>query len=218
MEPARIWIGRGAEERLSELGIPLRHLTRALEAGDAESRTWTEAAPKNVPGITRWGRTNEYLRIGEDWAGVGYENPGGVPMTISPDGSFRLVATTGDEFTGVDDPKHQPSTRYAKGSATRRAIECNGQTSIGELDEEIGELLEGALSSESLPTWILLYRVTLEGIWAELSFPRDISEKGFIEGWTERIILPRVEFDTAPIDTSSGHEDGGSFDVAVELR
>jgi hypothetical protein len=217
----KIWIGADAERRLNALGVPMEHLKKALRAGEAEANTWTAASPKAMAGLARWGRTNEYLRLGPDWQGCTYENPGGVPMTISPDGSFRIVATTGDEITGmVSEANRQPTTRYSKGTATRKAVECNGQICLDEIDEEVGSMIGHAVSSEEIPTWLLLYRVTAEGIRAELSFAQKISDKGFAEDWLERIILPTVEFDTEPTRGERPRYDDGEegFDVVVVPR
>lgn len=218
MEPA-VHIGTSAARRLAELGIPQKALRRAIQGGDAEARSWTEAAPRNMPGMARWGRTNEMLRTGLGREGFTYENPGGLPVTISPDSSFKIVATTGDEYTGQDG-KHQPTTRYAKGTAMAKAVEHNGQLAldIGLVDAEIGPTIAEAASSETISTWVLLYHVAPKGIYAELSLPASISPVGFIDRWRERIILPMYELGPEPEEQVVPDEDDGGFDVAVEPR
>lgn len=214
MEPV-VHRNLSASHRLAELRIPEKALRLALEAGDAEARAWTEASPRSMSGMARWGRTNERLRLGLGWE---YENPNNLPLTISPDRSFVLFATSGDEWTGFYGSE-QPTTKYAKGAATTSAVERNGQLTIDMVDDEVGVALsEAVVSSEHLTTWILLYRVTPDAIYAELSLPESISKKGYIESWRERILLDRYEFDH--VSTSDDRRDEGDegIDVAVERR
>jgi hypothetical protein len=71
----------------------------------------------------RWGKTNELLRARLVERGWSHDNPKGLPRTISPARDFAIVATTGDAVTGY--PGGSPSTKYAKGIATVRAIGRN---------------------------------------------------------------------------------------------
>lgn len=52
--------------------------------------------------------------------------------------------------------------------------------------------LEQPPVTEGLLTWILLYQVTENGIFSEVSLPNSMLGS-YIDDWQERIILPRVE-------------------------
>lgn len=209
-----------AVARLAALGLYVDDLLSALVAGDAESRAWTEAAPPNMRGMARWGRTNESLRIGlarksKDW---GYANPRNFPLTINEPLGIAIVATSGDGATG--DPRWLPSTKYAKGIAVAEAVEINEQLALFSVVEAtVGEALGAvAASSNGLKTWIYLYLVSPEGISSELSLPETISDEGYIDRWRERIILPMHPFDDAPATAADRPDHGGEVTVAVERR
>jgi hypothetical protein len=217
MEPV-VHTEASAAQRLHELGIPQDYLLRAVQGGEAEARAWTEAAPRSMSGMARWGRTNELIRTNLARVGFTYENPNGLPVTISPDHSFNVVATTGDGHTGRTDGP-QPTTRYAKGTATAKAVEVNGvQLALDFVDAGIGPALAEAASCEGVVTWIVLYHVAPEGIYVELSLPESISRRGYIDRWRERIILPMYEYDSESQDESTFDQGNDGFNVAVERR
>lgn len=209
-----------AESRLAALGLTVEDLVSALKAGDAEARAWTEAAPPNMSGMARWGRTNEALRIGlakksKAWT---YRNPRNLPLTINEPVGVAIVATSGDGGTG--DPKWSPCTRYAKGVAVTKAVEQNEQLALfSDVDVEVGKALGAvAATSNSLRTWVYLYRVTPEGIFSELSLPETITDDGFIDKWRERIIVPVHPFEDIVRASESRPDDRGDVTVTVERR
>lgn len=208
-----------AESRLTALGLTGEDLVSALKAGDAEARAWTEAAPPNMPGMARWGRTNEALRIGlakksKAWT---YRNPRNLPLTINESVGVALVATSGDGGTG--DPKWSPCTKYAKGVAVTKAVELNEQLALfSAVDAEVGKALGAVATSTSLRTWVYLYRVTSAGIYSELSLPETITDDGFIDKWRERIIVPMHPFEDTVIARESRPDDRGDVTVTVERR
>jgi hypothetical protein len=202
-----VYEGERAGDRLGKLGLSLDDVEFALRGADAEARTYTELDPPNTAGIGRWGRTNRLLRerlIPQGWT---YDNPRNLPRTISPTGDVAIVATAGDSFTG--DPRRQPTTKYAKGVATADAVGRNEQLSLFGHDDEP--------SGDALATWLLLYDSDETGIRAEVSLAASIDEDGFVDAWTERIILPPVVFDTPPVG-SRVTDDRPPIDIAVERR
>ena len=209
-----------AVTRLAALGITVDDLVSALTAGDAEARAWTEAAPPNMSGMARWGRTNESLRISlakksKDWT---YRNPRSLPLTMNEPIGVAIVGTSGDGGTG--DPRWLPSTKYAKGVAVAEAVEKNEQLALfSDVDAEVGKAL-GAVgaTSNGVKTWIYLYRVMPEGILSELSLPETISDDGYIDRWRERIIVPMYRFDGNVGTAAARPDDGGAVTVTVERR
>lgn len=209
-----------AVTRLAALGITVDDLVSALTAGDAEARAWTEAAPPNMSGMARWGRTNESLRISlakksKDWT---YRNPRSLPLTMNEPIGVAIVGTSGDGGTG--DARWLPSTKYAKGVAVAEAVEKNEQLALfSDVDAEVGKVL-GAVgaTSDGVKTWIYLYRVMPEGILSELSLPETISDDGYIDRWRERIIVPMYRFDGNVGTAAARPDDGGDVTVTVERR
>ena len=108
--------------RLTGLGLSAEDFAFVLRGADAEARMWTPLAPPVMPGIARWGKTNELLRVRLLPRGWSHDNPKNLPRTISPTGDFAIVGTTGDAATGFAGGK--PTTRYPQGrgdSARHRA-------------------------------------------------------------------------------------------------
>jgi hypothetical protein len=211
-----VYEGVAAVDRLACLGLTAEDCAFALRGADAEARVWTALAPPVMSGMARWGKTNELLRVRLLPRGWSHDNPRNLPRTISPGRDFAVVATTGDAATGWAGAN--PTTRYAKGVETARAVERNGQIAFDYAGLEVGEALSAVAGSEdALATWLLLYNVADEQIRAELSLAESISSRGYVDAWTERIILPTLELgDLAVNDEGSRGDDG--FTVAVERR
>ncbi|GAA4931830.1 hypothetical protein HD597_012877 [Nonomuraea thailandensis] len=190
-----------AHRRLEELGLSWSDIEHALLAADREARLYTHLDPPNTPGIGRWGKTNRFLRERLTMRGWTYDNPRNLPRTIHPEGEFAIVATTGDECTGLRLPGMQPTTRYAKGPATAHLVERNErfvQPALFEEEvpgEEIGEALAevtGPTGGEPHVVWLLLYNAMPAEIRSELSLPLSITSKGYVDSWSERILLPAL--------------------------
>ncbi|WP_424536914.1 hypothetical protein ACOZ38_45100 [Sphaerisporangium viridialbum] len=205
-----------AVNRLTQLGLTVGDIHAALGAGQGEARSWSEAAPRVMPGMARWGRINEHLRIRTGRRNWTYENPGGLPLTINPSGELAIVATTGDPQTGSLTGA-APTTKYAKGATYQKVVEDNEQLPLFFVDAEVGPKLHDAAEAPRA-TWILLYHVTVRGIAVELSLPGKITEQGYVSWWTERILIPFYTFEDVSIGDDKQDEDGQSFDVAVERR
>jgi hypothetical protein len=181
-----------AASRLTALDLTPQDLVAALSGADAQARMWTPLAPPMMAGMARWGKTNELLRARLVPRGWSHDNPKGLPRTISPDREFAIVATTGDSATGL--PDSNPSTKYAKGVQTVRAIGRNIQLAFDFADLAVGEALWAVAGQEDpVATWLLLYHVAPEQIRAELSLANGIDLRGHVSAWIERIILPVIE-------------------------
>lgn len=193
--------------RLAGLGLTAEDFAFVLRGADAEARMWTPLAPPVMHGMAQWGKTTELLRVRllpRDWSD---DNPKNLPRTISPTGDFAIVGTTGDAATGLVGGK--PATRYAKGAETETAcaIERNGQPAFDFVDLGVGEALSAvAVSEDALATWLLLYHGVDGQIRAELSLPESISPRGYVDAWTEWIIIPAVEL--SDIEIIVGNSEG----------
>lgn len=183
----RVLVEGDAVDRLAELGLSAEIVERVVRRADAEASTCTALDPPIMAGLTRWGRTNRYLREELVPAGWGFDNPRNLPRTIHPSGDFAIVATTGDELTGIADLL--PTTKYAKGYATAQAVEINEQLALDFGDFDIGTGAGQGADAGDLRTWLMLFHVGEDGFRVELSLPDAIVD-GRITSWAERIILP----------------------------
>ena len=146
MEPV-VHENAAAANRLAELALTAADLIGALIGADQEARTWTPLAPPMMAGLARWGKTNELLRARLVERGWSHDNPKGLPRTISPARDFAIVATTGDAVTGY--PGGSPSTKYAKGIQTVRAIGRN----FHQLAFDFSDLFPGRTGGTTETTW-----------------------------------------------------------------
>lgn len=205
--------------RLKELGLSLEDLDYALRGADAEARTWSAMAPPVMPGLARWAKTNELLRLRLLPRGWTQDNPRLMPRTISPRRTHVIVAAAGDAATGF--PDANPTTRYAKGIETAKAVEVNVQLAFG-FEGLFGwpEPSDHATQGDAMETWLLLYDVAETEIRAELSLASAISATGFVGAWRERIILPVIDL-SGPDPTGRGlpgSGEGKDVTVMIEQR
>jgi hypothetical protein len=206
-------------DRLTELELTVEELHDVLNRAEAERRTCTGFDPPGLPGSVFWGRVVRFLR--ETYVPKGWKarNVDQLPLLINPDRSLAVTASSGDWATGLSSP-YTPKTRYPKGAATGRRVEANGQVTIPGLPPE---LTEDADEDDTLVTWVLLYFHEKGDehtrLRCELSLPREIGARGRIDGWSERIILPSLEFPEDVIGLDDTEDEGpGAIDVPIERR
>ena len=212
---ARVLVEAEAVGKLAELGLTAELIERVVRRAEAEASMCTALDPPIMEGLTRWGRMNRFLR--EELLPIGwrFDNPRNLPRTIHPSGAFAIVATTGDELTGLADLL--PATKYLKGDATVQAVEVNEQLTLdfSDLDPGLGD--GRADGSGDMLTWLMLFHADDEGFRVELSLPDAIAD-GRITSWAERIILPVFARDddrlTSPVTPGGEDLDG---DVVVEV-
>jgi hypothetical protein len=210
----QVYVEAEAVDRLADLGLTVEMVERLVRRADAEASICTSLDPPIMEGLTRWGRTNRFLREELIPAGWTFDNPRNLPRTIHPDGGFAIVATTGDELTGLLDLL--PTTKYAKGYATVQAVEINEQLTLDFGDFDLGTTKGQTRDSGHLLTWFMLFHVDDEGFRVELSLPDAITE-GRITSWAERIILPVFPRDVdrlAELVTPGDDQDG---EIVVEV-
>ena len=182
---ARVLAGSEASGRLAELGLTIELIERVVRRADAEASICTALDPPIMEGLTRWGRMNRFLREELIPAGWRFDNPRNLPRTIHPSGEFAIVATTGDELTGL--AGLLPATKYLKGDATVQAITVNEQLTLdfGDFGARPGPVG----GSGDMLTWFMMFHTDEEAFRVELSLPNAITD-GRITSWAERIILP----------------------------
>ncbi|MGH3067218.1 MAG: hypothetical protein ACRDMI_01370, partial [Streptosporangiaceae bacterium] len=98
---ARVLMAGEAVDRLAELGLSIDLVERVVRQADAEASFCTPLDPPIMEGLTRWARTNRFLREELIPLGWRFDNPRNLPRTIHPGGQFAIVATTGDDVTGL---------------------------------------------------------------------------------------------------------------------
>jgi hypothetical protein len=204
-----------AIDRLADLGLSVEIIERVVRRADAEASVCTPFDPPIMEGLTRWGRTNRYLREELIPLGWHFDNPRNLPRTIDPRREFAIVATTGDDLTGLADLL--PATKHPKGYATIRAVEVNEQLTLDLGDLDLDPSCDRATDAVFLRTWFMLFHVDDDGFRVELSLPDAIID-GRITSWAERIILPIFPRDDVRLaDLMPPGDDGQGDDVVVQV-
>jgi hypothetical protein len=203
-----------AIDRLGQLGLSVEILERVVRRADAEASTCTALDPPIIEGLTRWGRTNRFLREELIPVGWSYDNPRNLPRTIHPGGEFAIVAATGDELTGL--AELQPATKYPKGDVTSRAVHVNEQLTLDFGDFDLDAVTAQARDAGGLLTWFMLFHVDEDGFRLELSLPDAIVD-GRITSWAERIILPKLPRDDDRLAALMPPSDDHSGEIVVEV-
>jgi hypothetical protein len=214
----RVLVEDEAVDRLTELGLTVEIVERVVRRADAEASMCTALDPPIMEGLTRWGRTNRFLREELIPAGWRYDNPSNLALTIHPSGEFAIVATTGDELTGLVDLR--PTTKYPKGYATVQAVETNVQLTLDLGGFDLGPDDGLAGDASDLRTWFMLFHVDEDGFRVELSLPDAIVD-GRITSWAERIILPvfpRDDDRLAALMAPGGGDQYEGIEVEVNRR
>ena len=205
--------------RLGQLGLTSEVLIKAVESAQAAWSACTENDPPNFPGIASWAAAVRSLRedLGlQQWTRV---NDTGQPLIINVDETVAVTCTSSDENTGregIFDPK----TNSAKGPRTIEKVQSNAWL-FPELEED-EKAKNDAAQRRRINTWLLLIHrdVVLGQVRSELSRPTRVDSEGHIDGWSERIILPPIDFEPnyeALPDDGSG-SDGGDINIEIKRR
>lgn len=204
---------RSVDERLDDLGLTVDLLHRAARTGLIARSMRTRFAPRNAPGTDLYSHTVEELRLQTEPLGWTIDQSGGQERTISPDGQFAIVVSTGDGPVGKPGT---PRTAHPKGQKTRQAIVSNQLW----LQESITGLVVNATTTAPSTTgpatvWIFLVKVEGTELVMELSLPDHFDKDGRPDGFADRILLPAIPLSVQP---GSDADEPPSFDVPVERR
>ncbi len=195
---------------LSPMRLAAHVFERAVEVGAAESRSFSQGAPKSAPNMTRWYRTVEVMHeqlmlLQLDWK---RSDPQNLPYFAQPDLNLGLITSSGDVFTGV--PWGTPSTKNPKGSAFAKRVDENGTEDL------FGQVLEGGGEIGVKFLWILLFHERDGMVHVELSRPRSMAGKQ-IDSWHDRVILPPFDLARGALsfeDEEGDDDEGFGFTIA----
>jgi hypothetical protein len=205
--------GTDASRRLSELGVGLARLSAALDAGDQAARQADRFSPVTAAGMLRWLTTVQVLRRGFADDGWEINDDRNSPRVIDPSGKFAIVPVSGTADTGI--ATGSPKTANPRGVASSRAVHVNGQLEFSVTVALLADM--AAEKTDGVQTWFLLYfRSEDDELRAELSLPVRITDKGIVDVWLERIILPAQTFGPEiALPNDAGGDDGVEFAIAA---
>jgi len=196
---------------LSPMRLQASVFERAVSVGAAESRTFSQGAPKAAPNMIRWYRTVEVLHEQLMLLQVGWKrsDPQNLPYFSQPDLHLGLITSSGDAFTGIS--WGTPSTQNPKGSAFARRVDENGQGAlIGQPTDDGGEI-------DIKDLWILLYNERDGMVHLELSRPASMAGKQ-IDSWSERILFPAFDLALGSLSFEDDTDDDEGFGFTIARR
>jgi len=212
IEEVKIYEGNvAAAGRLHDLGVDEGTLRQAVEYGLRHAFSCTKHDPPNLPGIIAWGKGIRSLRDRLVPLGWTADNSRNYATVVGPDGKIAIAVAAADAGTGHTDAT--PTTRSTKGPATKSAVHRN-QLSFADVVEAFPRPQE---TSEADQTWLLLHYVDEEAeeIRSELSLPVHMDGNGYVDSWSERIIIGPIPHIPEPLaDAEAGEE----IDVPVVRR
>ncbi|MDD3012289.1 MAG: hypothetical protein PHC34_01125 [Candidatus Gastranaerophilales bacterium] len=203
-QKATVFQDEAAEKRLTQLGLPVTILLKASATGYLAKSSCTRNDAPMIPGINQWNSTGRSLR--EDLIPKGWEksDDNNYSCIISPCKTFRIVAFSGNLYTGK--PLLTPSNRTNKGPCTIQVIKNNTkQLNLWGKEDQ----------PDIITTWILLFYDDKKELRTELSLPAAM-DKGYITGWFERIILPSQPIDDNFSKITKVYE--SSIDIDIRKR
>lgn len=219
MDPISIWEEPwDVNRRLNELGLTEDVLRQSIMRAQAAWAQCTPHHPRPFAAIVTWGEGMCALRdllIPRGWSCA---DDRGLPLAVNPQGTLAITIQSGDENTGRVG-QGQPRTSSGHGPATIDFVQQNAYL-FPDMEAEARARFEQE-RQRAKNTWVLLLKrdSVLGQVRCELSHPTAMDEENRIVGWSERIILPPVEFDPTPdIAADDGGPDDGEITIDIKRR
>lgn len=183
---------------LADLGVSEAQLLAALARGEAAFASCTSNHPPMAAGFYRFAET--VVRLAEQLAGDGWtrEDTRNFSTVVRADGRVAIAVASAD--SGAGDLSAEVMTRSPKGPTTLQAITHNLLLPFDASAEESNAQAIGApvtiVDGQQLrQTWLLLQNRRDGMLYAELSLPRAMDERGFVQSFAIRIPLTPMPLD-----------------------
>lgn len=191
------------ETRLDQLGLTIEMLQEAAKANFLAQASCNANDAPTAPGFLGWNASvrvlREFLTV-QDWERKNIKNS---PRLVHPEGDYSIMFATGDDGTGI--PILTPKTKSYKGTTTRASVNDNAQQASLFDSEMIPQVVPFHKYVGDKPagntTWVFLVHVQIDQasenpkhiVRCELSMPVDMDDSGYINSWSERIIIPEID-------------------------
>ena len=197
---------------LDRLGLTRPLLMHAVQVGHLARISRTANDAPIAAGFYQWNETLRALR--ENLVHLGWQRSDdqGYATVVSPDGALSIAVSSGNEDTGRREAT--PKTRRNKGPRTAEAVTGNAVQLELFPDLILAPVPEASPSGRL--TRILLFNAQDGMLHAELSLPVTMDERGHVELWRERIILPAQPLD--PTLDIPEPDFGPDLDIDIQQR
>lgn len=203
-----------AHRRLTELGVSMEALQRAVAEGHANRILSTPNDPPFIPGTLAWSFTVRTLR--DELIPIGWRkaDPGNYSLVINDKRKINIVVASGDAGTRL---KHLiPRTRSTKGLYSE-AVTLRNKIEGDLFPDTLAEDLRRAVAILEYPTWVLLIYITDDEYRAELSLASEMDDNKIVD-WAERIFIPDSEEPSGSKKKPELDDFGPDIDVPVRRK
>lgn len=183
---------------LADLGVSEAQLLAALAQGEAAFASCTSNHPPMAAGFYRFAET--VVGLAEQLAGDGWtrEDVRNFSTVVRADGRVAIAVASAD--AGAGDLSGDVMTRSPKGPTTLQAITQNLLLPFDAGAEEMnaqaidapGTIVDGQRLRQ---TWLLLQNRRDGMLYAELSLPRAMDERGHVQTFAVRVPLTPMPLD-----------------------
>jgi hypothetical protein len=203
---------KDVEAALSHLGVPMRVLNEAVQAGYLSRKSRTANDAPNAAGFYQWNETLRSLR--DNLASLQWQrnDDGNWPTMVQPEKKISIAVSSGNHNTG--NVNGIPSTKSSKGPRTAQAVNANQQI----LGPDFEPQLHTCDVDSQNETWLLLFYADAKELRSELSLPVKIDCEGHVNAWQERIILPAFPFDPDPLAMLTDPDFGPDIDIQIARK
>lgn len=204
-------LDEGQQSDLAEIGpgLTVEIIEKALRRAQAAADYTTRNDASTAEGLTKWLTQVRSLR--EDLSKVGWGRADGwnIPQIWSPDGSTAIVVRGGNAFTGTFDGEARTSRPIGK--RLRALLQPEAHQ---------GDLFEVPVLDIRRPDVYLLLsyhfvdaRRGIDEIRFELSLVDEVSKKGQVTRWRDRIVFRAIDLTHEPQPGRHDDDQSDGFEV-----
>ena len=173
---------------LGRMKLPKSALLDVLNKTAGERANVRGTDPKSAAGYETWRWGTRFLREDAELAELGWVQceHGQVEGIRHDELRIKLVICSMDKNTGNPDPEKMPRNVRERGPAARKLIERNhGQMVLGFMEAPSSDPID------DYDFWYFGVRIGDDFITAEVSRPDSVTEKFYIEHYSDRIIIAK---------------------------
>jgi hypothetical protein len=208
-----------ANEQLRALGLTVDVFQNVMRSIYGKMNEVTEHHAVGAKGVAAYQHAVPSLRAQLCPTGWMPENSGGVELVISPDRRSAIMVSSADANTGT---LTHPTNKNDKGPNVQKTVSGGSQLSLELSLPPTTTDRQDEVASRNFKIWWFLYHVDEKNgeLRCELSLPAEISSKGYVSRWADRIIIPAIVLSSTTPEPRNENEDlyTDTIDLDLSLR
>lgn len=209
----------------TRFSLPVSVLTEALSRGQSSRNATTSFHPINAAGTYFYHEAIAAFRELSKLYGYDTLRDNNIEFTVND--KYAIFLCLGDKYVG--NSLHMPTSQREADSRPKKqmfGLQYNNNPTGGQGEFFPKELIDASVQGREV--WILLHYLekvhnketdeTTYILKAELSRPRSLNKKGFIDSFSPRIILPAISFDPMPsLDKDQNDDEHFTQDIDIDI-